>query len=655
MRKFLNFNFKNTIELLFFVNLWVNIYTFSLTTLNFLFPAKIPLPYPNGIFLSDDVAPEPFEIPLYLITTTFIILLIYLYYKRNVFRNFYARFINSRRKEISIFIFLLVIFIIRLGFPPTDNFNIKSILVVASYLVFLIFSGVILFMSQIFTNGRFKKILGYFLVLVFVSVVTFEPRFPIAGDNYSYFIGPILEIAHGKTIYTQVPSQYGFFWILILASLAKLGIDVQFLPVFMWILLIVEYSICFYLIFKISKSFLFSLLGLFSIITVSYFSLDALPLTTLQSSSIRWPQLILSALLFYKFKDSRSFSFVLILIMLSLLTIDSGIELLAAYALTLFILLLKKSINLKQFLETALKIPLILISFFLIISFFNFLINKSFISIPPMFAKIIEFSRSGFTMIPVPHFNFFWFAIFFYIASLIYFFKEKNNSKVAELILFVTNLSLFASFYYLGRSHDYNLHHIALFPILNIFLLLGVYMIRYPRSKIALFVFFSIFFIVLPAFGKDESISDLLSQNFESFKQGNIFEPEMRSILTKKYLKEMTLIQNNFSKKDIVLLSPDDTYLLYLTHKYSLVDANPQTGLDTILEVNTAASKLGRNCPKKIVIDCNIFDENCSKNIPFVLQNLSQPVLFKQIETYCKVSYQKGECAGQLCIAQSDK
>lgn len=655
MRKFLNFDFKNTIELLFFVNLWVNTYTFSLTILNFLFPAKIPLPYPNGIFLSDDVAPEPFEIPLYLLTTAFLILLIYLNYKKHIFQHIYKKYINSRKKEIWIFIFLSIIFIIRLGFPHTDNFDIKSVGIVIFYLIFLTLSGIIISTTQLTKREKLKKILGYFLAFVFISVVTFEPRFPIAWDNYSYFMGPILEITHGKTIYTQIPSQYSFLWILILAPIAKLGMDVRFLPALVWTLFIFEYFLCFYLIFKVSKSFTFSLLGLFSIITINYYSLNTFPSILLQSNPIRWPQLILSALIFYKFKNIRSFAFLLILALLSLLTIDSGIELLAAYGLTLFIFYLKKVISFKQSMAAIVKISMTLISLFFIFSFLNFLINRSFVSISPMFAKIIEFSRSGFTMIPIPHFNFFWFAILFYVSSLIFFFKEKNNSKLSELILFVANLSLFASFYYLGRSNDFNLYHIALFPILNISLLLGLFIARHPKTKIALCVIFSILFIILPAFGKDASISYLLSQNLENFKQGNIFQPEMRSILTKKYLREATLIQNNFPQKDIVLISPDDTYLLYLTHKYSLVDFNPQTGLDTILEVKMAAARLDGNCPKKIVVDCSVFDQNCSENIPLVVQDLAQPVLFKQIEDYCKASYQKKQCAGQLCIAQYKK
>src|SRR3989344_894841 len=332
-------------ELLVFTNLWIYLYTIILNFLNKAYPADLPQD-----FIRLEIAPEPFEIPLYLLLTVALLVVVWLYY-----RYFKPGFLSSISLPLWLRIgflpILLFAFLKSLGnypmahdlYPyPSGEPKSTYLLVFFSYLVFAAF---IIIQSVILERQIFRKKIAiiFFSLFLFLllALLTFEPRLPILALDYSYFFGPIWEIAQGKTIYTQVSSQYGFMAILFFSLLYKLGLfNLWQLPAVIWILYVVEYYLCFYLIYKVGKSLPLAVIGLFSILTTNYFSSYILPASLPQIGPIRLLPIIVSLFLLYKLKRLDSNFFIFCLALLSLWVVDSGLYLVLAYLLTLFILTL---------------------------------------------------------------------------------------------------------------------------------------------------------------------------------------------------------------------------------------------------------------------------------------------------------------------------
>src|SRR3972149_10690757 len=239
-----------SIEVLFFTNIWVYIYTTVLQILRSIFPVK-----PTDNFLILGVSPEPFEIPLYLGLCFLFVLLIY--------------FIHSKIKKkhlkihpwvkLSVFLLLLFLFLRNLGgYPLKDeapqykaitNQSLVNIYLLIYFATMLTVALEIVILDKLLQNAKLKQLIIYTGVTLFIVIVTFPPRFVISGIDYSYFYGPVWEIIKGKTIYTEVSSQYGFVSILILSLLNRLGLlPLLYLPVLIWVLFMVQYILCFYLI-----------------------------------------------------------------------------------------------------------------------------------------------------------------------------------------------------------------------------------------------------------------------------------------------------------------------------------------------------------------------------------------------------------------------
>src|SRR3989344_3749368 len=243
-----------TIQTLFFTDIWIYAYTRILQIFRLLFPKQPPTD-----FLILGVSPEPFEIILYLLITFLIVLLIFFTHKQT---ESYLRGLN-RLIQYTFVTFLILVFLFNLGPYPlkvTGDFfpNLPYLLI---YLVTITaFSTEILLLKKILVKSRFKTIILHFGIILALGIFTFPPRFSISGVDYSYFFGPIREIASGKTIYTEISSQYGFLSILFLTALSRLVfLPISYLPILIWLLLLMQYYICFYLIYRQSGSLIWAL------------------------------------------------------------------------------------------------------------------------------------------------------------------------------------------------------------------------------------------------------------------------------------------------------------------------------------------------------------------------------------------------------------
>lgn len=699
------------IESLLFSLVWIYSFTAIIANLRLAFP-----PQPPDGYLTPGVTPEPFEIPLYIILTFLIAGAIYLFHTQ------VKRIIQSLPFVLRIFvaIVLIVIFFSNLGMYPlkgdispyanTDSPHLVVLHLITYLSIIAFFILELVVMEKLIRMSKLKSAILFFLTIGSIIFLTFPLRLSISTIDYPFFFGPVWEILQGKTIYTEVSSQYGFLSVLFLTLVAKLHIlPLSYTPLFLWILLIVEYFVCFYVVYKESNSLAFSLLALFSLMTINFFTFRIVRTDMPQSGPIRWFFPIFSVYLLYKLKRFTSPFFICIIALFSFWVIDAGLALILAYLSTLTILFLKKNVSLKEFFVSCVMLAGSIIAIFLLIQLLHFAFGYSTIRLDLIFLKLRRYAADGMTMLPIEEKNYFWIAMLFYFASIMYIFRkheishhvgdtkgrdptsaqdsntrnyknrieehysEKDNIRGKDksehlwegisgqnlhdiVLLFSANLSLFSSIYFVGRSHPAELYTIAPVFLLNGFILFSQFIKRIQSINwmviTMLFIFIS--FIVFPAWNRKEALTKINLERLGRLKKGNIFTPEMDQDLRTRYEKEVRMIIQHFSEKEILIISGDDTYLFYLTGKSSLLVDNPLIAIITQEDLIYSVQKAARTCPKKIAVECRLMNDCQQPELYSKAFYFWSPAVLAAVQSGCNLKYRPTECTNQLCIAESN-
>ena len=703
------------LEVLFLTNLWIIIYTNLLPVLNFLYPAISTV----NFYRPAVAFPEKFEMPLYLLLTFLFVIIIFLLIWINgkreyLFRAFQradefgGKFFKARNTvssfpassdgiwkiifKFTTIIFLALLFISKLGVYPLSNeiypYSLRpdksiytlAIFIYLSVLTIIILESVILF--RLIKRSSLLTTFYYLLTTLIIAILIFEPKFPISFLEYAFFFGPIWDITQGKTIFTDLPSQYGFLSILFFSLLFKLKLFVfSHLSIWNWIFHIVQYFICFYLIYKISKSLALGLIGLFSIITLNYYSFYIPALTIAQYGALRRLPFFLALFLFYKLKKIDSPLFIFLYALMSFWIVDSGIQMIFAYGLTLFYLLLGKQIDLKRFFRALSLLFLSMLGIFISINLIHVLLGYKSINPVEIISTLRQYAIFGVGMIPMEKNTYFWLVMLIYFATIIYVFRntiqtvddrewkidaEVRRSRVEKfyhlssnnltLLLFSANLMFFASLYFVGRSDNASLIIISIFPLLTLFLLLGQLIkneFDFTSQKIRFMFYVSCFilFVAFPAYQRKVTLTELLIQKYSGISKGAIFTNELDSILNNRFSKEKILITKYLTGNKLLILSSDDTYLFYLTGKTNLLDENPQSGIESDVEMNFAIKNAVKTCPKRIAVDCSIV-KKCPPFTPLTKGWLTAGYILSELEKGCRKKYQPVECTSQLCITE---
>lgn len=636
------------------VDFFIGFYYFSLEFLNRNFPLTVKV----NFLIKEQVPyikPE-YDISLYLISLILLIFFLWGYTKLS--RMVFFHNLNQK-KIITVAKFILILplglyFIDKLGVYPMSETQTTNSRYFIPYL-----SGstlLIIFFTILFFLIKTKKILKLtylLLIVLMIGFLTFIAKFPIFYQDYSFFSGPILEIAHGKTIFNQIGSQYGFSFVLLLGYLAKFSLfDIAYLPMLVWFLYILQYFLCFYLILKISDSIILALMSLFSLLTINFFSLMVFGTVLPQTGPVRWLSLVLSLYLLYHFKDLRSKKFILSLVLLGSLIVDSGIYLVIAYSLTLVIVWLKQKITLVQICKSFAWLFIYSAGVYLIINLVNLSLGYQFINLLPALTKIKQYSQLGLLMMPIPNKSYIWLVVAMFILSLIYYLKQSRPSLDDNLLLYSSTLSALSLIYYLGRSHPHNLFNISLFFILNVSIFISVCIKKKSASwlKPAVLVIFYLFFILIPAYARKQAISDNINQQIDRLSQKDIFVPDMKLVLS-KYNQEVELINHYIPEKNALIIFIEDTYLFYLTKKGNLMDINPQMMISSQEESDFALNNVYKICPKRIAVDCKLFNR-CGT--PQTLEEKVFAQRLSLIETKCQLKYSPLICTYQLCIGEAN-
>src|SRR3989344_6732252 len=693
-----------SLPVLLITNVWIILYTKIVDYSFFLNPPQV-----MQVFFQRLAYPEPFEIPLYLFLTLFFLMLIWFYYFWGIdklIRFYLDRFDNQKLQIIkNLFAFFLtIVFLTKLGvFPLTGDTHplttlAKPWLNLPIFFLYILFLGFVSVQTSIldkaFRSEKVALFIACLIVALVVALFTFNPGFPVSPLDSAMFYGPVWEIVNGKTIFTQVPSQYGFLSVLFFTLTHKLtGLNFTYFPIVIWLMYIVEYSLIFYLLRNVSRSTLFSGIAVFSIFTVNYLLSTYGP----QASPLRRLPLFLAAFMLYRFQRLTSKTFVFLLPVLVLWSIDSGIALWLSYVFSLFFLLVLKKINLRGLISTTALLIISFLFWLALIQLFHKALGYEHINFLNMFYGIKKNAQDALLMVPMEKNTHFWLFILVYFASVIYFFinqlsplgkisrkkvgvtsevtlreadlrsdgkslAAEKGSRVTEstffentILLFSANLMLFASIYYVGRSHPHNLFHISLFFVLTLFILAGILINKIKATGNKLFLLTSLFIMLVayPAYQRQEALTSVFKEKMRLFRLGSIFIPETKQVFGNKYQQEIDLINKNFPDSKILILSDDDSYLYYLLQKKNYLNFNPQILNFAKSDLNFSLGQLLDECPKKIVADCRLFNR-CQYSHPVNQTYVYvQPYIFEKLSGDCNIRYEPEQCTSHLCIGSA--
>lgn len=129
----------------------------------------------------------------------------------------------------------------------------------------------------------------------------------------------------------------------------------------------------------------------------------------------------------------------------------------------------------------------------------------------------------------------------------------------------------------------------------------------------------------------------------------HIIDTEMRECVEQRYSDDAALINRTIPDDEIVILSPDDTYLFYITGKKNMLHFNPQSAIHTKEELDFALQKAIHVCPRKIVVDPRVIGKG--KDVKTLNYFYSvQPNLLIELQKACKIEYVKSECSSDICV-----
>lgn len=113
------------------------------------------------------------------------------------------------------------------------------------------------------------------LVVVAIALVVINPEFSFEITHYNYYLGPVNDLLHGRSLLVDINCQYGVLVIYFLALVFKTGLlpfTYKGLAALIGILQVAQYSLVYLLLRRLLKAQLFAALVLGLILLVSYFS-----------------------------------------------------------------------------------------------------------------------------------------------------------------------------------------------------------------------------------------------------------------------------------------------------------------------------------------------------------------------------------------------
>ncbi|MBI2502147.1 MAG: hypothetical protein HYW07_02805, partial [Candidatus Latescibacteria bacterium] len=126
------------------------------------------------------------------------------------------------------------------------------------------------------------------LVVLAVALTVINPDFSFDAHHYNFYLGPVNDLLHGKSMLVDINCQYGVLVIYFLALVFKAGLlpfTYQGLAALVGVLQVAQYSLVYLLLRRLLNAQLFAALVLGLILVVNFFSqFSQLELTALPST-----------------------------------------------------------------------------------------------------------------------------------------------------------------------------------------------------------------------------------------------------------------------------------------------------------------------------------------------------------------------------------
>ncbi|MDD5530420.1 MAG: tetratricopeptide repeat protein [bacterium] len=435
--------------------------------------------------------PEPLEMPFYCIGWIFIPVFTFINYI--VLKSYFNKIQNLRISDFVKHLFL-TLFILVAG---TFISLYCGKLWVLNLTLFVAVAVFLLLLLKLKVNKWVILGFEFIISISIVCLLLFDPTFSFNTSHYSFYLGPVNDVLHGKTMLVDASCQYGLLVVYFLSFLFThfLPFTYKAFSFFIFVLYCIYYIGLYFCFRYWKKSYLLAILGMFLIFLFNYFSQVHYCLTDPYSSSdigpFSYPSigplrfgifLIILALFVIKDKhmEHRTMAaidyFILFSTALSLFWgFEVGVYIILAVFATYIVSYLSDTNpayrqtgrNFVHFLkEIGLKFLILIVTIVLmggIISLFTYARSGQMPDWQLLFADALLYT-SGLMMIPMPPIGPYYLILVVYFITVIYLFinmlitHKKNDTQIVS---FITFFGILQFFYYVGRSHPKNLYDVC--------------------------------------------------------------------------------------------------------------------------------------------------------------------------------------------------
>lgn len=602
--------------------------------------------------LQEDFQPEPLELPLYLTGCVFIPVFTFINYvilklSFNKVQNSKLKIQNSRIIDFTKHIFLTLLILslgtcifLYKGRGKLWILNISLLVTVTGFLLSLL-------------NLKINKwvILGFEFIVTtsIICLLLFDPTLSFNAHHYNYYLGPVNDVLHGKTMLVDTSCQYGMLVIYFLSFLFKCFLPVTYKAFSFLIFLIsaIYYVGLYFFIRYWLKSYLIAILGLFLILLFNYspdihwawvFAPDVGPALYPMTGPLRFG-IFLIILALFLVKNKYIDYFILFLIAFSLFWgVEVGIYIILAvflaYIISYFSDIRHKTSDIRKILKDfGLKLLILTISIVFIggiISLFTYVRSGQVPKWQLLYGDALLY-KSGCSMMPIPPIGPYYLVLMIYFVALVYLFiniliKNGNNgislSKINDIkiVSFITFFGIFQFIYYVGRSHPQNLYHVCIPAIMLLVWFIPKikeYLLKYTGPQVgivsATLVLISISMGICIGSELNNDWSSVVSdyrKRYNFIKQNtsgimNFDETDSDILMKAKLIKEIIP-----DEAKIALISDNDTRILINAGKTNLMNFYTISKLITVREVKECAGIFNRVKPDYLFMEDGHYTRN---------------------------------------------
>lgn len=516
-------------------------------------------------------------------------------------------------------------------------------------LFILLFLGLLIFFE---TKLRLKNGL---LVLVVDLCVAFAIAYAVFGIvtypisfafDRDFYMGPINDVIHGKTLLVDSMSQYGILSIYSLALLFKIpGIHLTYgnFELLVTISFIAGYILIYLLLRRWLRNLLIPIFGIFFIVLQHYFVNLYNPILSPQCFFLRfgwWIPVMFLLLIRTRLATGGRNHLRWILRSVELLFVaiaffwilDAGIFVLGAYIVAIFVeeFYVRSGGNLKirdllfRMAQIIAMLIAMLIVLFVAISILTFVRSHQW----PYWYKYIQYSLTfgagGLSLVRMPVTGLWVVFVAVYLLSAIYimvklFFGGGKTERDLPIISFITAYGILQFGYYVGESRAATLHTLVIAPIMIIcwFMLKGLHFAlsgdgrAFLNRNVLKVSSISLFVILLLSppilLSTKQMVSQVVSRGnvialISSREDGSRLSPDTNTqSMALDSVKAIDEIEKG--RERVAIVSSEDTWFLVQTKRTNVMNSNNLKQFDLLSQLDELAPQLLNARPSSVYID----------------------------------------------------